>query len=140
MCIRDRWYPDHEDLPITSCTVSSESGTQLCSYFTRRSWIAQMLIRPTCEEFPDQGYLREIWPRKGMRFSEAGGHFSHGHISRVTCFFPVFFRGPVPEALPKHCVKKTWVENGSDGVFSCFRVLGHFSYLPSGKNEKVYLF
>ena len=52
-----------------------------------------------------------------MRFSEAGGRFSHGHISRVTSFFPSFFRGPVAEGLPKHCVKKPWVKNGLDGVF-----------------------
>ena len=63
-----------------------------------------------------------------MRFSEAGGRFSHGHISWVTCFFSVFFRGPVAEGPPEHCVEKTRVENVLDGVFCCFRVFGHFSY------------
>ena len=58
---RDRWYPDHEDLPITSFTVSSESGTQVCSYFTRGSWIAQMLIRPTCEPYSTCP-CNIIWP------------------------------------------------------------------------------
>ena len=74
-------------------------------------------------------YLGEIWPRKGMRLSEAGGRFSHGHISWVTSFFSCCFRGPVAEAPPEHCVKKTWVKNGLDGVFCCFRVFGRFSYL-----------
>ena len=45
-----------------------------------------------------------------MRFSEAGGRFSHGHISRVASFFSSFFRGPVAEAPPEHCVKKTRVK------------------------------
>ena len=53
-----------------------------------------------------------------MRFSEAEGRFSHGQISRATCFFSVISRGPVAEGPPKHCVKKTWVENGLDGVLA----------------------
>ena len=86
-------------------------------------------MRYDSKEFPDQVYLGEIWRRKGMRFSEAGGRFSHGHISRVTIFFSSFFRGPVAEGPPEYCVKKTWVKNGLDDVFSCFRVFGRFSYL-----------
>ena len=91
------------------------------------------------KEFPDQVNLGEIWPRKGMRFSEAGGRFSYDHISRVTCFFSDVCRGPVAEPPPKHCVKETWVDNGLDGVFCFFRIFSQFS-LPSSKNEKVYLF
>ena len=71
---------------------------------------------------------------KGMRFSEAGGRFLHGHISRVTCFFPSFFRGPVAEGPPEHCGEKTWVKNGLDGVFavSAFLVI----FVPTFLRQK----
>ena len=78
----------------------------------------------------DRVYLGEIWPRKGMRFSEAGGRFSRCHISRVNLFFFSFFLGPDAEGPPERYVKKTRVENGLDGVFCCFPRFWSF-FVPS---------
>ena len=81
------------------------------------------------KEFPDQVYLGEIWPRKGIRFSEAGGRFSRCHISRVNLFFS-FFLGPDAEGPPERYVKKNSGRKRSERCFLLFPRFWSF-FVPS---------